>query len=228
MGRGRSSARWERTSPDSQACREVTRQAPVSVWNQAGQVLTNITINSVESTELQRLMKLIFNEYNGHYCLAQIWKEEDNIGRFTTSPAEIEMSTGYSPQRADRTTDRCSLRNCEMKVTFASSVQPGRRSQKAARDRSPAEPSVKECTLKAVLGGAAAVRLKRRQNVWVKTRGPFTRTLAEAVRWRKKSGPGLWDFGGHREFGKSADWLPTGEVRGHRPLAFAAPSDGPG
>jgi len=25
-------------------------------------------------------MKLIFNEYNGHYFLAQIWKEEDNIG----------------------------------------------------------------------------------------------------------------------------------------------------
>jgi len=70
----------------------------MSLRNQAGQVLTSIGTNSVESTEVQRSVKLVFNGYDGHYFLAQIWKEGDNIGReLTKSPAEIEMATRYSP-----------------------------------------------------------------------------------------------------------------------------------
>lgn len=70
----------------------------MSLRNQAGQVLTSIGTNSVESTEVQRSVKLVFNGYDGHYFLAQIWKEGDNIGReLTKSPAEIEMATKYSP-----------------------------------------------------------------------------------------------------------------------------------
>src|SRR5260370_7161891 len=70
----------------------------MSLRNQAGQVLTNITTNSVESTEVQKSMKLIFNGYDGHYFLAQIWKEGDNIRReLTTSPAETEIPTHHPP-----------------------------------------------------------------------------------------------------------------------------------
>ena len=70
----------------------------MSLRNQAGQVLTNINTNSVESTDAQKSMKLVFDGYDGHYFLAQIWKEGDNIGReLTKSPAEIEMATKYSP-----------------------------------------------------------------------------------------------------------------------------------
>ncbi len=70
----------------------------MSLRNQAGQVLTSIGTNSVESTEVQRSVKLVFNGYDGHYFLAQIWKEGDNIGReLPKSPAEIEMATRYSP-----------------------------------------------------------------------------------------------------------------------------------
>jgi len=70
----------------------------MSLRNQAGQVLTNINTNSVESIEVQKSMKLVFDGYDGHYFLAQIWKEGDNIGReLTKSPAEIEMATKYSP-----------------------------------------------------------------------------------------------------------------------------------
>src|SRR5260370_20089337 len=71
----------------------------MSLRNQVGQVLTNITTNSVESTEVQKSMKLIFNGNDGHSFLAQIWKQGANIGReLTTSPAEIEMATKYSPK----------------------------------------------------------------------------------------------------------------------------------
>jgi hypothetical protein len=70
----------------------------MSLRNQAGQVLSNINTNSVESTGAQKSMKLVFDGYDGHYFLAQIWKEGDNIGReLTKSPAEIEMATKYSP-----------------------------------------------------------------------------------------------------------------------------------
>jgi hypothetical protein len=66
--------------------------------NQRGQVLTSIGTNSIESTDVQRSVKLVFNGYDGHYFLAQIWKEGDNIGKeLTKSPAEIEMATKYSP-----------------------------------------------------------------------------------------------------------------------------------
>ena len=70
----------------------------MSLRNQAGQVLTNINTNSVESTGAQKSMKLVFDGYDGHYFLAQIWNEGDNIGReLTKSPAEIELATKYSP-----------------------------------------------------------------------------------------------------------------------------------
>ena len=70
----------------------------MSLRNQAGQILTNINTNSVESTDVPKSVKLVFNGYDGHYFLAQIWKEGDNIGReLTKSPAEVEMATKYSP-----------------------------------------------------------------------------------------------------------------------------------
>ena len=70
----------------------------MSLRNQAGQVLTNINTNSVESTDVPKSVKLVFNGYDGHYFLAQIWKEGDNIGReLSKSPTEIEMATKYSP-----------------------------------------------------------------------------------------------------------------------------------
>lgn len=66
--------------------------------NQAGQVLTSIGTNSVESSEVQKSVKLVFNGYGGQYFLAQIWKAGDNIGReLIKSPVEIEMATKYSP-----------------------------------------------------------------------------------------------------------------------------------
>lgn len=69
----------------------------VSLRNQAGEVLTNIATNSIESSEVQRSVKLVFNGYGGHYFLAQIWKDGDSIGReLTKSPAEIEMAAKYS------------------------------------------------------------------------------------------------------------------------------------
>ncbi len=41
----------------------------MSLRNEAGQVLTNIGTNSVESTEVQKSVKLVFNGYDGHYFL---------------------------------------------------------------------------------------------------------------------------------------------------------------
>jgi len=70
----------------------------MSLRNQAGQVLTNIGTNSIESSEVQRSAKLVFHGYDGHYFLAQIWKEGDSIGReLTKSPAETEIARKYSP-----------------------------------------------------------------------------------------------------------------------------------
>ncbi len=43
-------------------------------------------------------MKLIFNEYNGHDFLAQIWKEEDNIGRVTTRPPRSKCRQAIPPK----------------------------------------------------------------------------------------------------------------------------------
>lgn len=65
----------------------------MSMRNGSGQVLTNIETNSVESAEAQGSVRLVFNGYDGHYFLAQIWKEGDNIGReLAKSPGEIEMA----------------------------------------------------------------------------------------------------------------------------------------
>jgi hypothetical protein len=67
--------------------------------NQAGQVLTNIETHSVESSEIQKSVKLVFNGYGGQYFLAEIWKGDGNIGQaLTKSPAEIEMAAKYSPK----------------------------------------------------------------------------------------------------------------------------------
>jgi len=70
----------------------------MSLRNQAGQVLTNIGTNSVESSEVQKSVKLVFHGYDGHFFLAQIWKEGDNIGReLIKSPVEIEMARKHAP-----------------------------------------------------------------------------------------------------------------------------------
>ena len=66
--------------------------------NQSGQVQTSIATNSVESSEIPRSMKLVFNEYGGQYFLAQIWKAGDGTGQeLIKSPAEIEMAKKYAP-----------------------------------------------------------------------------------------------------------------------------------
>ena len=66
--------------------------------NQAGQVLTNVQTMSVESGEVQKSVKLVFNGYGGEYFLTQIWNAGENIGQaLTKSPAEIEMATKHSP-----------------------------------------------------------------------------------------------------------------------------------
>lgn len=65
----------------------------LSLRNQAGQVLTSIATNSVESSEVQTSVKLVFNGYGGQYFLAQVWKPGDNVGReLIKSPVEIEMA----------------------------------------------------------------------------------------------------------------------------------------
>jgi hypothetical protein len=65
----------------------------VQLRNQSGRVLTSIPTNSVESTEIPRSVKLVFNGYSGQYFLAQIWKAGDSIGReLIKSSTEIEMA----------------------------------------------------------------------------------------------------------------------------------------
>jgi hypothetical protein len=66
--------------------------------NEAGVVLTNIGTNSVESSEVPKSTRLIFNGYGGQYFLTQIWKAGDSIGgELIKSPVEIEMASKYSP-----------------------------------------------------------------------------------------------------------------------------------
>ena len=65
--------------------------------NEAGDVLTNIGTNSVESSEVPRSARLIFNEYGGQYFLTQIWKAGTAGGELIKSPVEIEMASKYSP-----------------------------------------------------------------------------------------------------------------------------------
>jgi hypothetical protein len=66
--------------------------------NRAGQVLTSMATNSVESIEIQRSVKLVFNGYGGRYFLAQIWRADDNVGgELIKSSAEIEMARKHSP-----------------------------------------------------------------------------------------------------------------------------------
>jgi len=61
--------------------------------NQSGQVLISIATNSIESTEVPRSVKLVFNGYGGQYFLAQIWKAGDSTGQeLIKSPTEIEMA----------------------------------------------------------------------------------------------------------------------------------------
>jgi hypothetical protein len=66
--------------------------------NQAGQTLTSIGTNGVESKEAPSSMKLVFNGYGGQYFLAQIWQEGNSIGReVIKSPVETEMARRDSP-----------------------------------------------------------------------------------------------------------------------------------
>jgi hypothetical protein len=61
--------------------------------NQSGQVLTSIATNSIESKEVPRSVKLVFNGYGGQYFLAQIWRAGDSIGQeLIKSSNEIEMA----------------------------------------------------------------------------------------------------------------------------------------
>jgi len=61
--------------------------------NQAGQVLTTIATNTVESTEVPRSVRVVFNGYGGQYFLAQIWKAGDSTGQaLVKSPTEVEMA----------------------------------------------------------------------------------------------------------------------------------------
>jgi len=65
--------------------------------NQAGQVLTNIATNSVESSEVPRMVKFVFNGYGGQYFLTQIWKAGDSTGQeLAKSAVELEMARKYS------------------------------------------------------------------------------------------------------------------------------------
>ena len=65
---------------------------------QGGQVVAAIVTDSVQSSEVQKSTKLVFNAYNGHYFLAQIWNEGRNTGReLPKSPVEIEMAAKHSP-----------------------------------------------------------------------------------------------------------------------------------
>jgi len=68
--------------------------------NQAGQVLTSIATNSVESREASSSVKLVFNGYAGSYFLAQIWQPGNNVGREVfKSRVETEMARKYSPEQ---------------------------------------------------------------------------------------------------------------------------------
>jgi hypothetical protein len=66
--------------------------------NQGSRVVAAIGTHSVQSNERQKSTKLVFNVYNGHYFLAQIWNEGRNIGReLPKSPLETEVATKNSP-----------------------------------------------------------------------------------------------------------------------------------
>jgi len=70
----------------------------VLLRDQAGQVLTSIGTNSIESLQAPRTVKLVFNGYAGQYFLTQIWKAGDSTGReVIKSPTEVEMARKYSP-----------------------------------------------------------------------------------------------------------------------------------
>ena len=70
----------------------------VLLRDQAGQVLTSIGTNSIESLQAPRTVKLVFNGYAGQYFLTQIWNAGDSIGReVIKSPTEVEMARKYSP-----------------------------------------------------------------------------------------------------------------------------------
>ncbi len=68
--------------------------------NQAGQTLTSIATNSVESTEALGSTKLVFNSYGGQYFLRQVWRAGNGTGReMIKSPVEIEMAKKYTPEQ---------------------------------------------------------------------------------------------------------------------------------
>jgi hypothetical protein len=48
--------------------------------NRAGEVLTSVATNSVESREAPSSVKLVFSGYGGPYFLAQIWQAGDSTG----------------------------------------------------------------------------------------------------------------------------------------------------
>ena len=68
-------------------------QHTTALQNQNGRTLSNISSNSIEATAAPVSTELIFNRYNEHYFLAQIWQAGSNIGKqLIKSPAEVEMA----------------------------------------------------------------------------------------------------------------------------------------
>ena len=68
--------------------------------DEAGRTVTNIAMHSVQSSEVQKTAKLVFNGYAGRYFLAQVWRANDNIGgELARSTAETEVAKKYVPAR---------------------------------------------------------------------------------------------------------------------------------
>ncbi len=68
-------------------------QHTTGLQNQNGRTLSNISSNSIEAAAAPSSTELVFNRYNDHYFLAQIWEAGSNIGKqLIKSPAEVEMA----------------------------------------------------------------------------------------------------------------------------------------
>jgi len=68
-------------------------QHTTGLQNQNGRTLSNISSNSIEAAAAPSSTELVFNRYNEHYFLAQIWEAGSNIGKqLIKSPAEVEMA----------------------------------------------------------------------------------------------------------------------------------------
>ena len=65
----------------------------LSVGNKNRRAMTNVSTNSLESTNVPADAKLVFHGYNGRYYLAQAWMAGDNVGHeVIKSSAEKELA----------------------------------------------------------------------------------------------------------------------------------------